>query len=134
MPVLSVSLVQQSYARCSRNKKFFEDFYTQFIASSPEIEARFAHTSRAMQKVFVHQGITTILLFGMGSLKSETRLRQIAGRHDRNGLDIGGELYPFWVESLMYVVAAHDPQYDDEVDRAWRDLIQEGIDVFLQLY
>ena len=67
-------MVQQSYARCSRYKKFFDDFYTHFIASSPEIEARFSATSRAMQKVFIHQGITTILLYGMGSSKSGTRL------------------------------------------------------------
>ena len=134
MPVLSVSVVQGSYARCSRNKKFFDDFYEHFLASSPEVEAHFANTSSAMRKVMIHQGMTTMLLFGMGSVRSGERLRHIARRHDRDNLAVHRELYPLWVESLMHTVSLHDPRYDDEVDRSWRDLIQEGIDVFVRSY
>ncbi|HGB7429174.1 TPA: globin, partial [Pseudomonas aeruginosa] len=36
--------VMQSYGRCCASTGFFDDFYRHFLASSPQIRAKFATT------------------------------------------------------------------------------------------
>lgn len=124
-------LVQKSYARCSRSDGFFDDFYDQFLESSDEIQEHFAGVSRAKQKVFAHSGVSTILLYAMGSPKSAERLDALLLKHGPENLNVRPDLYPFWVESLVSAVSRHDPEFNSELDQAWRQTVKSGIEKFL---
>lgn len=42
--------VMQSYGRCCASPTFFDDFYQQFLASSPKIREKFTGTDMPAQK------------------------------------------------------------------------------------
>lgn len=130
MSILSTTIVQQSYARCSRVNGFFDAFYDHFMASSEEVKNHFLDTSRAMQKVFTRNGITTMLLYAMGSEKSSERLQVLADKHGPTQIDVDPSLYPLWAESLLYAVSEYDVEFTDEVEQAWLGMIQNGIKLF----
>ena len=123
-------LVQKSYTRCSKSEGFYDDFYNGFLESSEEIREHFAETSRAKQKVFAHSGVSTILLFAMGSPKSKERLDTLVGKHGPQEMNIRPDLYPNWTEALVAAVTKHDPEFTPELDQAWRITIQMGLDKF----
>lgn len=124
-------LVQKSYARCSRSKGFFDDFYHGLIASSDEIREHFADISRVKQKMFALNGVSTILLFAMGSAKSEERLDTLVGKHRSEAMNIRPDLYPNWADALLFAVSKHDPEFGPELDQAWRATVQVGLDKFV---
>ena len=43
-------LVMQSYGRCCASASFFDDFYRNFLASSPQIREKFTDTDMPAQK------------------------------------------------------------------------------------
>lgn len=124
------ALVQKSYARCSKSAGFYDDFYNGFLDRSDEIREHFAETSRAKQKVFAHNGVSTILLFAMGSAKSKEHLDVLVGKHGPQELNIRPDLYPNWVEALVTAVRKHDPEFSPELNQAWRLTVQKGLDKF----
>ena len=50
-------IVMQSYGRCCASASFFDDFYQQFLQSSPEVRAKFTNTDMPAQKLLLRQGI-----------------------------------------------------------------------------
>ncbi len=48
--------VMQSYGRCCASTGFFDDFYRHFLASSPQIRAKFATTDMTAQKHLLRAG------------------------------------------------------------------------------
>jgi hypothetical protein len=42
-------------------------------------------------------------------------------------LDIGAELYDFWLDSLLETVKESDPQWDTQVGKAWEEVMMVGI-------
>lgn len=130
MTSLHALLVQKSYARCSKSKDFFDDFYDDFLSGTDEIKSLFAKTSRAKKKVFIHNGLSTMLLYSMGSASSKSRLTKLAVKHGPDEMNIRPELYPYWTESLMRTISKHDPEFSPELDRAWRGAVQQGMKFF----
>lgn len=124
-------LVQKSYGRCSKSDGSYNDFYDEFLGSSNEIREHFANTSRAKQKVFIHNGLSTILLFAMGSAKSEEQLEALVAKYGAQGLNIAPDLYPLWVEALLSTASKHDSEFSPELAQAWTDAVQMGIDKFV---
>lgn len=106
-----VSVVQQSFNRCTNSDGFYDDFYEEFLQSSEEIQKLFADTSRATQLVFAQNGLSTILLYAMGNATSEDLLEDLIGKHGPQGLDVPPELYSNWVEALVSAVKIHDPEF-----------------------
>ena len=39
-----IEIFADSFGRCMADERFFDIFYDQFVASSPAVAARFAHT------------------------------------------------------------------------------------------
>ena len=60
------NLVMQSYGRCCASANFFDDFYTRFLESSPEIRAKFATTDMTQQKHLLRHGILNLVLYARG--------------------------------------------------------------------
>ena len=54
-------------------------------------------------------------------------LPRIAARHGRQQLDIRPGLFDLWTSCLMSAVRQHDPDFDDDVERAWRETLAFGV-------
>lgn len=128
----SADLVMQSYGRCCRAPDFFDTFYRIFLASSPEVRAKFANTNMQAQKLLLRQGIMNVVLYARGM--PDTKLRALGCSHSRKAMDIRPELYLLWTDSLLKTISEHDPEADAGTLTAWREVIQKGVSVILEEY
>ncbi|ONM43467.1 globin [Halopseudomonas pachastrellae] len=120
-------IVMQSYGRCCASATFFDDFYQRFLQSSPEVRAKFTNTDMPAQKLLLRQGILNLVLFSRGL--PPTKLQALARSHSRDKLDIQPHLYTHWIDALIRTVEQHDKQANAETARAWREVLNKGVEV-----
>ncbi len=128
----SADQVMQSYGRCCHSNEFFDTFYRIFLASSPEVRAKFANTNMQAQKLLLRQGIMNVVLYARGM--PDTKLRALGCSHSRKGMNIRPELYKLWTESLLKTVRHHDKEASTDTLQAWAEVIQKGVGVILEEY
>lgn len=128
----AANLVMQSYGRCCAKPTFFDDFYREFLDSSPQIRAKFVDTDMPAQKLLLRQGILNLVMHARGM--SDSKLRALGESHSRARLDIRPELYDLWLNALLHTIARHDPEYSDEVRQAWREVLEKGIAIIKSHY
>ncbi|MCF7201209.1 globin [Pseudomonas oligotrophica] len=124
--------VMQSYGRCCASAGFFDDFYVNFLASSPAVRDKFARTDMAAQKHLLRAGILNLVLFARGM--PDTKLRALGQSHSRSGFDIRPELYDLWLAAVLQTVRQHDPNSVKEDLDAWRAVLGKGIEVIKSYY
>lgn len=130
--MLPAQNVMLSYGRCCASPAFFDDFYRSFLASSPQVREKFAHTDMAAQQLLLRHGIMNLVLVARGL--PATKLRQLGESHCRARLDIRPELYERWVDCLLATLAQHDPDLNDELRLEWREVLEAGIAVMRSYY
>ncbi|HHJ4328484.1 TPA: globin [Klebsiella pneumoniae] len=126
------TLVMQSYGRCCASPDFFDDFYRNFLASSPQVRDKFTNTNMTAQKSLLRQGILNLVMYARGM--PDTKLRALGESHSRGRMDIRPELYDLWLESLLLTIAAHDKDFNEQARSAWREVMQKGINVIKSYY
>jgi len=119
--------VMQSYGRCCACPDFFDTFYRNFLASSPLIREKFAHTDMVAQKQLLRQGILNLVMHARGM--PDTKLRALGESHSRFKMDIRPELYDLWLDALLNTIDQFDQQCDAETRQAWREVLNKGIAV-----
>ena len=125
-------LVMQSYGRCCASSGFFDSFYQYFLASSPEIREKFAHTNMPAQKQLLRQGILNLVMHARSM--PDTKLRALGCSHARGALDIRPELYDLWLQALLQSIGEHDGQCDANTRLAWHEVLNKGISVIKAQY
>ena len=128
----AANLVMQSYGRCCASPDFFDSFYQYFLASSPEISEKFAHTNMPAQKQLLRQGILNLVMHARGM--PDTKLRALGCSHARGALDIRPELYDLWLQALLQSIGEHDGQCDANTRLAWHEVLNKGISVIKAQY
>ena len=119
----------------TESPRFLDIFYERFLSSSPKVKEKFATTDFDRQKRVLHASFYLILLAAEDPEKGPERyLGHLAERHSARDLKIGAELYDLWLDSLLQTVKECDPDYDSEVERAWEQMMEIGIDYLLQHY
>jgi hemoglobin-like flavoprotein len=123
-----------SLDRCLGHPRFLDRFYEIFMASSPEIAARFSHTDFERQKAALTQSLYLMVLAMQGGRPAIEYLDRVARRHGRESLDVRPELYDGWLECLIRTVREHDPEFSDEIERGWRETMRFGIEFMRARY
>lgn len=127
--------LQQSYGRCLRDKRFIERFYEVFMASHPAIPPMFAKTDFGAQRVALRRGISVAILHAAGSGLSRRTTEQMADVHARHGrAPVDPALYPYWIDSLLAVVAETDPEATPALLARWRTAMGVVCATFTQRY
>ena len=108
------------------NSEFISDLYDAFLASSPVIAAKFAGTDMSAQRTMLHDSLLTLVDFNR-TREPDTRLQQLARIHSRGDRDVPPALYTTWLDSLVNALRKHDPQFDSDVELAWRLALTPGI-------
>ena len=117
----------------SKEEEFFDVFYDRFIASSPLVLEKFKNVDMGSQKRMLKQSLAYLLnLFVMKKIPDH--LVSIAQQHDRDHADIPPELYGLWLECLVDTVKEFDPQFDDDVELAWRLVCSQVIALMTFVY
>lgn len=124
--------VMQSYGRCCASSSFFDDFYANFLATSPAIRAKFVNTDLPAQKLLLRQGILNLVMVARGM--PDTKLRALGATHSRKGFDIRPEMYDLWVSALLETISKHDKAFDAQLRSDWIEVLRKGIDVIKSQY
>ncbi|MFN0171339.1 MAG: globin [Bryobacteraceae bacterium] len=131
----TLTTFEESLARCSGNPGFFDRFYGLFMASSPKVAEKFANTDFGRQKRALEESLHTMLLAARDEpSQAGPYLRDLAERHSSRDLNIGAELYDYWLDSLLETVQEFDPQFDPSVYQAWEKVMMQGIAYLLSRY
>lgn len=124
----------QSYVRCTSVPIFLDLFYERFIYSSDEIAKKFASTEFRRQKTILALSFKMLMRSYDGDEAADDYLHFLADRHSVSDLDIDPEFYELWLDALLSTVEQTDPQYSPEIEKAWRTVMQYGIDVMISAY
>jgi len=123
-----ISKVRLSYGRAISKRQFLDRFYALFMSSSPIVARKLASTDIAKQQELLSQAVNMVILFPQGNKIARNALNRIRQSHNRDGLDIKPGYYQFWIDSLITALSEHDPDFSDELEHAWRKVVQEAID------
>lgn len=129
------ALVDKSFGRCRMTGTFIDDFYTEFLGSSPVVAEKFKNTDMEQQKRLLDQGIRHLILFyHEPSAITAAKMTGLGESHAKSALDIGADLYELWLAALLKTVADNDPKFDAELEAAWREVANHGIAVMLSMH
>ena len=117
----------------SKKRVFFDTFYDRFISSSPEIAEKFKDTDMAVQKRMLDLSIHHMTTFSVDKT-ADDYLLNIARKHGRKGKNVRRELYQLWLDALIDALRECDPEFDEEVDLAWRMVLAAGVTYMKNMY
>ena len=105
------------------------------MSSSPRVRAKFANTDFVRQKRALRASLQTMALAAEDEAAGPERyLKDLAKRHSRHELDVGGELYDLWLDSLLSTVKECDPAFSPEVGKAWEAVMMVGVNYLMSEY
>ncbi len=131
---LPIETVRTSFTRCCAKDDFIDTFYHQLAFAAPQTGPMFANTDMEKQDALVRSGIEHLIEFAAGQDGVIGRIRELGVIHDRQNLDIPPELYPFWIDAMVLAVRECDDQFDEDLGKAWRAVLQPGIDLMTLIY
>ena len=135
MDAETLKTFDDSLQRCNQNPAFLDHFYDIFLASSPKVKEKFAHTDFVKQKAALRASLHAMLLAAQDNHNGpERHLHDLAERHSSRQLGIGAELYDLWLDSLLRAVEESDPLYGPRVRDAWEQVMMLGISYLLKQY
>ena len=122
------STVAESLARCLDDPRFLDRFYELFLSSSDAVADKFRNTNFESQKRALASSLYLMIMAMDGGDGATGYLERIAKRHGRNDLDIRPEMYDVWLDCLVCAASECDPQFSDEIEEHWREVMRFGID------
>ncbi len=134
MTPADIEIFSESFERCMAIARFFDVFYERFLASSPAVAVRFAHTDARRQRRAVRASLYLIMTCCVRAEPDFSALEALARRHGRGQLDISPELYPLFLESLIASVRECDERFSPAVERVWREAMHGAIDFLISRY
>jgi len=128
-----LEVFDSSLARCNATNGFLSRFYDKFLASSPKVREKFAHTDFTRQKKALRESFQVMRL-AAAEQDPERHLKHLAESHSSRQLNIGSELYDLWLDSLLATVKETDVKYNATVEAAWERVMMVGIDYLMDRY
>jgi hemoglobin-like flavoprotein len=128
-----IELFNDSLERAS-GTPFLERFYELFVSASPEVAEKFAHTDFRRQRRAVTVSLYMMMSAARGHPEGDVHLTRIAQLHSRTALAIRPELYDLWLDCLVQAVREHDRAFSGETERAWRTVMEPGIEFMKSRY
>jgi hemoglobin-like flavoprotein len=122
-----IALFNDSLERCTATPGFLERFYETLTASSSEVAEKFTRTNFRKQTLLLKASLYAMIFAAWARPEGDVHLERIARLHSSKGLDIKPELYDLWLTCLLQTVHACDRRFDQEIERAWRRMLQPGI-------
>lgn len=113
-------------------KNFAGDAYNVFL-QQPEIAAKFAHSNPGKPQEMLRLSVSIAAAFYFNR-KPDQLLARFAEQHGHRHLNIEPHLYAHWLASVLEAVKLHDPQCDERVLQAWRNILTPAIEFMQSKY
>lgn len=116
-------LFAESYERCIASDDFIPAFYRRFLATSPEVAAKFRSTDFEKQGGMLQRSLGLAAAAVAGESAGLRELTERARSHDRNHLDIRPELYDLWLDSIVQTASEFDASWCEDVEASWKIIL-----------
>ena len=130
-----VKLVQDSFARSSKDDNFARIFYENLFFLSPKIREYFKDTDfHHQQKALLH-GLEFLMHFS--NVKDENaklQIIRIAKSHSASGMKIHPHDYYYWIEALIMTGKELDPKWYDGMEFYWREVVSMPVSFIVSQY
>lgn len=120
-------LFNDSFSRCLADVDFMNKFYGAFMASSPEIRDKFKNTDFTRQQKMLERSLYAIVASSEENYASDEYLVGLVARH--RAMNIKPEYYDIWLSCLVDAASRSDPEFDENIRRAWQAVLQRGVDL-----
>jgi len=123
-----VDTFQASVQRCLESPSFIKDFYERFTGTSEEIRAKFRTTDFERQHRAMADSLQVMAVAVQGGPDNLARhaMKRLAVRHKE--MEISPAMYDVWLDCMLQTARAHDRQFSDAVERAWRATLAPAIE------
>jgi hemoglobin-like flavoprotein len=125
--------VRESYIRCVSQRDFPTTFYERFIDASPMIKEKFKDTYDIKKTVMVTRGLNALIKLTEES-QADDDLKLVAQKHNRDNLDISPSFYPNYKFYMLKNLEKFDPKFDKTLKKLWEEILDTGIEYFIQNY
>jgi len=105
---------------------FFDSFYERFLNSDHEVEEKFKNTDMDAQKRMLKESLLNMSSFFVTKV-ADDYLQKISRIHSKPNRNIEPHLYDLWLECLIKTVRDYDPEFQRDVELAWRLVMAPGI-------
>lgn len=126
--------VFNSFNRVKEDKQFIVRFYQHLFKVRPETEAYFSNVDFEKQKTLIIRGIEFALKSIQGDEESKTQMIRISKTHAKNNMDISPHLYYYWIEALVYTLKNSDPDWYDDLEYYWTEVITRPVSFMISQY
>lgn len=106
---------------------FFKHYNDKFINADPQIAVLFSNTGMEQRAKILMESMTHIISFVTSNEASE-EINRIAISHGKDDLNITTEFYDIWLECLIDTVRELDPEFNSQVEKAWRAIMSPGLE------
>lgn len=113
-------------------ESFADTAYRRFL-SHPKVAAKFEgrDPGKPMSMLRISITLASSYYFNRGP---DHMLLQFAEQHSRRDLDIDPHLYDYWLDSILAAVKVHDPESNDHVLAAWRQILSPAVEFMRSKY
>ncbi len=127
-------IFRKSLERCTQSSEFIPTFYDRFVASSPEVRRKFAHTDFAKQNKMLLRSLKLAAAATAGDSEGLREITERAESHDRHHLNIKAHLYELWRTALLETARRFDKQWDTATEAAWKTILGHVIRRMIKFY
>lgn len=124
----------KSLERCTQSSEFIPTFYDRFVASSPEVRRKFAHTDFAKQNKMLLRSLKLAAAATAGESEGLREITERAEPHDRHHLNIKAHRYELWRTALLETARRCDKQWDTVTEAAWKTILGHVIRRMIKFY
>ncbi len=130
-----VKIVQDSFARSSKEAGFARTFYENLFFLSPKIKDYFKDTDFEHQEKALMHGLSFLMEFGDSKNKyAKTQVLRIARTHSKQGMNIHPHDYYYWIEALIMTGKQFDPKWYYEMEFYWREVVSMPVSFIVSQY
>ncbi len=120
--------VRTSMGRAITHGDLFGRFYDIFLESHTKIKPMFVNTDMEAQKGLLRQGVNLALMYAEGRAIGKSAMDRLRHSHSKGNISVDPSMYRYWLDSFMKALAEFDPEFDNGLDKEWRDALTKAID------
>lgn len=124
----------KSLERCCSDGEFISAFYDRFLSTSDEISNKFKNTNFEKQNEMLLRSLKLSAGATAGDPESLSEMRERAETHDRHHLNIEPRLYEFWLTSVVDTAREFDPEWNENIEDAWKTILGYVINHMTKYY
>ena len=127
-------IVMASFSRSLTDGDFATTFYDTLFETEKSVAVLFANTDFEVQKRLLRSAVEVMIRFGAGEEGARAEIKRLAERHARDDLNIAPAAYAVWLDVLCATLRRHDSEFGRDLELAWRERMQTGINVMTARY